>query len=256
MTVRSRYGAREVFFVVAVGDTGHGRTGLRGEFLLHQRRASEHGGALVQHGLFLPPELAPGESRHREVFQVIHPGPGVAEIRNPGNAGGSVQFLADQMHGMRWTGGNYHIYRILFQIFTQPFHGRAYPTHPRVRHKEIGADPQGQFLFPAFLAAGDFGHFRAFSAREFAVSSIGLPDGAPQHLHGGGNLGGERVVQRGIIGIPGCKDNGLPAIGRQIFHEFHPALYPRSSGRRPIIGYDEHALHRLQRYDFFTTFAI
>ena len=46
------HGLVKVAAVVAVGDHRHGRGRLRLELLLHERRDGQHGGALVQHGLF------------------------------------------------------------------------------------------------------------------------------------------------------------------------------------------------------------
>ena len=149
------HGLVEITTVIAVRDHGHRRLRLGLELFLHKRRDCQHGGALVQHGLFHRPEPAPGVARHRQVLEVVHPGPRVAEIRDPGNPELLVQPLPDQMHRVGRPCRNNHIDRMFRQIFLQETHARPHPAHAGIRHEQVAADPQRQALLEGLLSAGN-----------------------------------------------------------------------------------------------------
>ena len=155
-----------------------------------------------------------------------------------------MQFLADQMHGMRRAGGHNCVYRVFLQVFLQGFHGRLHPAHAGVRHKEVGADPQAQALFPGLFSGRYLRDLRALSAQQFPIGGIGLPDAAPKDFHICGNLGLEGRIQGRVIGIQRSEDNRLPTFLGQILHELHPPLHARSPGRRPVVRYDQYAFHK------------
>ena len=249
----------EITAVVTVRDHGHGRLRLRLELFLHERRDGQHGGAFVQHGLLHRPEPAPGAAGHRQMLEVVHPGPRVAEIRDPGNPELPVQPLPDQMHRVGRPCRNNHIDRMFRQILLQETHARPHPAHAGIRHEQVAADPQRQALLEGLLSAGNLRdgpargsgregfHVRGGAlAHQLAVDVVRLRDRTADDLRGVRDLRLQGMVDGRIFRILRRIDDRLPAFLGQVLGELHPTLDPRSAGRRPVVSDDEDTFHNLQ----------
>ena len=212
MGIGLRSGTGEIFFVIPVCNHCNGRFCLGLELFLNQRCAGKDGGTLIQHGLLLGTKFPPGGCGHGEIPKVIHPAPGITEIRNPGNARFLMEFLADKMHGMRRSCGHNGVYRVLLKVLQQRFHAWLYPANAGVRNKQIGPYPQAQALLEGLFAAGDFCYLSAFGAGEFAIRGVGFPDFSADNLNAFRNFHPKAWVKRGIIGILRSKHHRLPTL--------------------------------------------
>ena len=144
----------EIAPVVPVRDHGDRGRCLGLELLLHERRDGEDRGTVVQDGLLHRPQPAPGAARHGQMLEVVHPAPGVAEIRDPGNAEVLMQPLPDEVHRVGRSRRNDHIDRMFLEIFLQEPDARTHPAHAGVgdeqvapallrhMHEQVAPDPE------------------------------------------------------------------------------------------------------------------
>ena len=151
------------------------------------------------------------------------------------------------MHRLRRARGNYHVHRMFLQVRAKELHRRTHPSGTRIRHEEVTAYPQHQPLFPALFLGIDGIHpgpLRRASPHQFVIDGIRLTDRALQNLNLIRNLRQKAFVYSKLLGIGRSVNYRLPSLRRQILRELQPALHPRASGRRPVVGYDEHPTHR------------
>ena len=250
-------GLVEIAAVIAVRDHRHGRFRLRLEFFLHERRDGQHGGAFVQHGLLHRPEPTPGTAGHRQVLEVVHSGPRVAEIGNPGNPELLVQPLANQMHRVGRSGRHDHIDRMLRQILLQETHARPHPAYAGIRHEQVAADPQRQALLEGLFSGRNLSDLplgrpgrerlhvrRCTLAHQLAVDVVRLGDGTADNFRLVRDFRLQGMVDGRIFRIFRRIDDRLPSFQGQILRKLHPTLDPRSAGRRPVVSDDEDAFHK------------
>ena len=83
-----------------------------------------------------------------------HIGPRIAEVCYPAQATRAFQTAANQMHGLRRPGGDYHIDGMLFKIFFEETDRRPHPANARVGNEEVRTDPKREFLHRALVRAG------------------------------------------------------------------------------------------------------
>ena len=225
----------------------HGGRCPGSEVRLHARSHRNDGRRLVQHRLLQTVMPAAHPRQQRQVGEIEHPGPRVAEIRYPRQAGGPVQTASDKMHRLRRAGSDYDIYRMLLQIPAEELHRRPHPSGTGIRNEEIAPHPQHQLLFERLLLGIDGIHPRALgrpAPHEFMVDGIGFAYGLLDDLGRGRYLLQHALIYRKLLGIGGGVNYGLPAILREIFGELQPALDSGASGGRPVVGYDESPTHR------------
>ena len=249
MPVRGGGVACEIFGVVAVRDHGDRAPGHSAEVRLDHRGDGQDGGRLPGDGLFHLGEPLPTPAAQRQVTQVVHLGPWIPEIGNPGKSRLAVKPLADQMHRLRRSRRNNHIHRMFLQVFLQETDARPHPSDPRIGDKEVGPHPERKALGETLPAAGNRGHdflhvLRGALSHQAAVNIVGLPDRGPDDLQRRGDLPNKGFVHRSLLRILRGIDDRLPALVGQVFGEFDPTLDPRPSGRRPIIRDDQYPFHR------------
>ena len=182
-----------------------------------------------------------------QVLVIEHLRPRIAEIGDPTQPEGLFQSQADQVHGMRRARGDHGIHGMLRQILLQETHGRAHPADARVGDETVAPDPQRKALLPVLLLRVHGIHFPLplLPAGQTAVDLIRLRDVRLDDLGASRDVGEEAFVACELLGVLRRIDHRLPAILRQVLAELHPTLHPRPAGRRPVIGDDQQALHRL-----------
>jgi len=72
--------------------------------------------------------------------------PGVAEIGDPGNIKLFFKSEGNQVHGVRWAGGNNGINRIICEIVRQEFYRRLNPEFPGIRNEKVTTNPHCNFF--------------------------------------------------------------------------------------------------------------
>ena len=179
------------------------------------------------------------------MLEVVHLGPGVAEVYYPAHSGEPLELEANKVHRLGRTGGDHCIYRIVFQILAKEPHRRVYPAYPWVGNKQVTPKKYGELLLEALFLLVQGVHSGALVGRleETLVYGVWLADVRLYNGNVGRDVLQQAFVHRKLLGILRGVYYALPAETLQVFGELDPALDAAASGGRPVICYYEYFLH-------------
>ena len=80
------------------------------------------------------------------MLEIEYLGPRVAEVRNPRKSDLAGKSASDKVHGLRWSGADDKVNRMLFQIFFQKLHRRSDPETTGIGTEKIASNPHRSFL--------------------------------------------------------------------------------------------------------------
>ena len=180
------------------------------------------------------------------MLEIKYLGPRIPEVGDPRDAGRPGRFPPDQVHGMRRTGADDDVHRMLLQVFPEETDRRTDPANAGIGNEQVAPQPHDHPLQETLFLAVDYVDLGGgcLLSGQAAVQTVDLRDGPADDFRLGGNVAVQALVDRLHLGILGRIDDRLPAFGGEIFGKFHPALHPGTAARRPVIGYDQNPSHK------------